>query len=235
MRSLIKSRLATALFITALTLFFSVIIWRPMEPRYRGRTVEQWLRSSDWTTRQPYVTTIIIDFEDQGAVGLQKLLLQKHAALEESLLTKIPFAKTLNGSRLTKAQLKERIITHLEDFGLSGLKCIPALLTLAQNQNEPLRVRQLAIRKLSRLPGSEATKEALAALTNDVDVAWVASDGLAEIARRQHEQQHDAELHNLRRQMNQPNLPTADLLHRTSLWKAEAPGVNLMTERPSSP
>jgi hypothetical protein len=235
MRTIFKTRRTTLLFIAALTLFFSIFYSRHNEPKYRGRTVEQWLRSSDWTTRQDYVANVIIDLEDQGAAALQKLLLGKHAALEESLLAKIPFAKTLHGSRLTKSELKERIITNLEAFGLSGLKCLPALLTLAKSQNEPLRIRHLAIRKLSRLTSSEATKEALATLTNDLDVAWVATDGLAEITRRQQQQQHTAELHNLRRQMDQPNLQTPDLLHRTSLWQAEPPGVNLITERPSSP
>jgi hypothetical protein len=168
MRSIFKFRRTAILFVSTLLLFFTVVIWRPNEPRYRGRTVEQWLRSSDWNTRQSYVANIIIDFEDRGAAGLEKLLLKKHAALEEQLLTKVPIAKSLMGSRLTRAQLKELIINDLESFGLSGLKCIPALLKLAQNQNEPLRVRQLAIRKLSRLQSSEAMKEALAALTNDM-------------------------------------------------------------------
>jgi hypothetical protein len=235
MRSLFKTRRTTVLFIAALTLFFSVFYWRHNEPNYRGLTVEQWLRSTDWTTRQDYVANVIVDFEDQGAAALQKLLLRKHTALEESLLAKIPFAKALNGSRLTRSELKERIITNLEAFGLSGLKCLPALLKLAQSQSEPLRVRQLAIRKLSRLSGSEATKEALAALTNEVDVAWVATDALVEITRRHQQQQHTAELHNLRRQMDEPNPHTADLLNRTSLWEADSPGVNLMTEPPSSP
>lgn len=227
MRSVFKFRRTTVLFIAALTLFLGVVIWRPNEPRYRGRTAEQWLRSSDWTTRRHYVTTIIIDLEDQGAAGLEKLLLKKHAVLEEQLLAKIPFAKTLHGSRLTRAQLKERIITNLEDFGLSGLKCLPALLKLAQNPGEPLRVRQLAIRKLSRLQSSEATKEALTALTNDVDVAWIATEGLAEIARRQRQQQHTTELHNIRRQMDDQNAEASDLLNRTSLWDTASPALDL--------
>ena len=187
--------------------------------------MEQWLRSADWTTRQGYVAQVIIDFEDQGVAALQKILLRKGAAREEAILAALPFARLLNGSRLTRAEMKERVITGLESLEMTGLKCIPTLIKVAQNQNEPLRVRQLAIRTLSRISGDDSTREALSILMNDANVGFDAAQALAEIERRRQQQQETSEIHRVRRQMDERDTRVDDLTTRTSLWEQAEPGV----------
>jgi hypothetical protein len=213
------------LFLGAFLCFSFLFIWRQREPNFGGRTVEQWLRSDDWTTRQGYVAQVIIDFEDQGAAALQKILLRKGAAREEAILAALPFARLLNGSRLTRAEMKERVITGLESLEMTGLKCIPTLIKVAQNQNEPLRVRQLAIRTLSRISGDDSTKVALSFLINDANVGFDAAQALAEIERRRQHQQETSEIHRVRRQMDERDTRVDDLTTRTSLWEQAEPGV----------
>jgi hypothetical protein len=221
MQRIFKFRKMTLLFFAAILCFPFLLLPPQNEPMYRGRTVEQWLCSSDWTTRQQYVAVIIMDFEDRAVAPLEKILLRKGSATEEALLANLPFARMLKGSRMTIVEKKERVITSLESLGMTALKCIPTLVKVAQNQGEPLRVRQLAIRRLSRMSASGPTKEALTALINDLHVGAEAAQALAEIKQRQEASEISQVLHKIREE----DIRSDDLITRTSLWESAEPTV----------
>jgi hypothetical protein len=221
MRRIFKFRKITLLFLAGFLSFSFLLIPPQNEPIYRGRTVEQWLCSSDWTTRQQYVAVIILDFEDRAVAPLEKILLRKGAATEEALLAKLPFARMLKGSRMTIAEKKERVITSLESLGMTALKCIPTLVKVAQNQGEPLRVRQLAIRRLSQMSASAPTKAALTALMKDLKVGSEAAQALAEIEQKQEASEVAQVLHKI----HEEDIRGFNLITRTSLWDTAEPTV----------
>ena len=61
-----------------------IALWKnTAEPTYRGKTIEEWFSSPDWTERKSYVELVIItEFGDQSVPVLKEILLRKGAKQE---------------------------------------------------------------------------------------------------------------------------------------------------------
>jgi hypothetical protein len=198
------------------------------EPTRKGRTVEDWLSSPEWATRKNYVELVILtEFGGETVPALKRILLRKGAKQELALLQNLPIVRKLYASRLTRSQLKERVLMSLESLETEGMQCIPEVITLAQNPAEPLLTRQIAIRFLGRIGGS-TIQAALRPLQNDPGVG---PDATLAVRAIQHRQQQHAETEwyaRIRREIDrQDKNPDTHLSTRTSLWEKERPGLGL--------
>jgi hypothetical protein len=226
------------LLIVALVICASFLAFRRSvgQPTYEGKTVEEWLRSPDWAKRKRHVELVILTgFGDKSVPVLREILLRKRTRQELAIWENVPIVRQIYGSRITRAELKERIISILEPLELIGGKCLPTLEELAQNESEPPRVRQLAIRALTRFRVSNAPfKAALARLQNDPAVAPDATRAFFALQAQEDEQKERAgnmEINRLRNQMDESaKKSTLDLLTRTSLWDKGQPGFGFPSQ-----
>ena len=170
---------------------------------------------------------IITEFGDQSVPVLKEILLRKGAKQELAVLQNVPMALRLYHSRLTRAQLKERVIASLGSLEMIGLACYPSVLAVAQNENEPAQTRQLALRHFQR-HGGGSVKDALRRLQNDPAVATDATRALHSIQRREQQQKEANEHHQIMREMEtRHGNADAPLSTRTSLWDNGGSGWEL--------
>jgi hypothetical protein len=222
-------------FAFTLTLCFVVLRTRSNQPRYEGRTIEEWLRTPNWPAEKRRVElAILAGFGQKSVPVLQELLLKKGTRQELALWEKVPIVRDLYGRRVTRAELKERILTCLGSLEEIGQQCVPAVLELAENQNETPRIRQLAIYALSATClYNETAKAELARLRNDPVVAAQASRAFFQMQRNEEAHRADRVLHEVREEMelrarshDPASLTTTEFLTRTSLWEKARPGLD---------
>lgn len=198
------------------------------EPTRKGKTVEDWISDPEWMTRRKYVELVILtEFGGETVPALKRILLRKGAKQELALLQNLPIVRKLYASRLTRSQLKERVIMSLESLEAEGFQCIPEVIALAQNPAEPLQTRQIAIRFLGRIGGSNEDA-ALRQLQNDPAVGPDAIQAVQTIQRRQQQQVETEWYARIRRDIDKTDEnPDPQLSTRTSLWEKERPGLGL--------
>ena len=201
--------------------------------------MEEWLRAPDWPKRKHHVELVILTgFREKAVPVLTQLLLRKGTREELALWEKVPIVRNFYGPRLTRAELKERILTSLNSLEEIGWQCHSTVLELALNQRESPHIRQLAIRALAPTAAyNQRAKAAFARLRNDPPVAADATRAIYMVQEHEEEQRALLELHQIRSDMDkraatqtEPFPRAPDLLTRTSLWEKGKPGLEFQAK-----
>jgi hypothetical protein len=204
--------------------------------RYEGQTVEQWLRSPDWTDHRHRVEFAISYLGEDAIAPLTRLLTMSGSHTENWILrhsvTRFFYQifRPFRPGQITRWELRERALTSLEMLGSRARGTTSALLRCANNTREEPTFRVRALNLSARYAANDPrVVRALENLKSDPDVGrWAIRilENLHRDAQKQREQQTER----LLRQQFTLNVPPPALPSALGF----APEMSLRTDRPAS-